>query len=291
MLITGDTNYRDYTGVTTNPQFEDKREQVMEKNAKVMLPVGHEAVQARDYVMPDIDSLFSTHALDVIPQVETYQWVFQAHTAITAAVNLLAGYAVGSMQILIDTISVAYALRPGHTISITTGGTAYYYLIKDVDYTVGAAAGADCLLTLAWPIATVALVNNDVITTAHAADAPIYFPFDSPFYEMLKEIELCVQFDVSVPDADVLPVVAYAAGGIAVDTVAMIPSGGLTHPGSARGNIGLMLGTALVAGDSITLTAKFYDKVVRSFTVGRAEMDANVRTSGTVWDETLVALK
>lgn len=280
----------DYKGITVNPGFAGRNEQVMEKNAVAMLPVGHEAVVNGDFVMPEVESAFATGDLDVIPQVYKKQWIFQAHTAITAAVNLLAGYAAGTTQILIDTISVAFALRPGETISITTGGVAAYYLISAIDYNVGAGAGADALITLAWPL-TAAIINNDVITTAHVASQPIYFPWDTEWYQNIKDIETCVQFDASVPDADMLPVVAFAAAGIAANTVAIVPSGGFTHPGGARGGVGLQLGTVLDSGDQITLTAYFYDKIIRQRTVGFAQKTGIARTSATVAELIPVELK
>jgi hypothetical protein len=284
--ITGDANYREYAGISRNPQFDGKAEQVWEKDGKAMLPVGHEDVEIRDFLMPDIDSAFGTEDQDVIPQVATKQFTFPAATAITAAVDNVAGYAIGTTVLQIDTISVGFALTKGATISITTGGQARYYLIKSIDYTQPTAAGTDALVTLAWGL-SFAVVNNDVITTAHAADAPIYFPWDSEFFGMLKEIERAVQQDADgggagVTDADVLPIVAFAAGGIANTTIAIVPAGNstdpFTHTGTARGGIGIQLGDALATGDVLFLTAKFYDRIIRTFTIGKAGSAGAART-------------
>ena len=288
--ITGDGNYKEYLGITLNPQFSTGTERVAEKNMKVMIPVGSEAVEYNDFLMPDIDSVLSLQATDVIPQRAIKQWVFQAHTAITAAVDNVAGYAAGTTVIQIDTISVAFALRPGQTISITTGGVAYYYLIKSINYALPTAAGTDAIITLAWGL-QIAVVNNDAITTAHVASAPIYIPYDSEMHGMLKEIVNTVQFDASAADADILPVVAFAAGGIAANTVAIVPSGGFTHPGGARAGIGLQLGTVLDTGDRITLTAYFYDRIIRTFTVGKADESGTARVSTTSYSEVRTSLK
>ena len=279
-----------YKGITMEPKLVGSRAQVVEKNAKVILPLGSENVTNEDFVMCDDNPQFGELGTDVIPQYYTKQWTFAAHTAITAAVDLLAGYVAGTTVIQIDTISVAFALNIGQTISITTGGVAAYYLIKDINYALPTAAGTDAIITLAWGLAA-AIVNNDVISTVHIASQPIYFQFGTEFYENLKEIELCVQHDVSIPDADVLPIVAYAAAGIAANTVAIVPSGGFTHPGGARGGIGLQLGTVLDTGDIVVLTARFYDKIIRQRTVGFAATSGTARTSATATSQIKVELK
>ena len=282
-----------YKGISMEPKFMNGNFAVVEKNAILRMPVGSRAVTHGDFVMPDKYSVFAAFDTDVIPQVFKKQWFHAAHTAITAAVNLLAGYAVGTTQILIDTISVAFAIRPGMTISITTGAVVNYYLIADVDYNVAAFLGADALITLAWPL-NLAVINNDVISTVHIASMPIFFQWDSEWYENLFSIETCVVQDVSVPDADINPVVAFNAAGIAVDTVAIVPSGAggvFTHPGGARGGVGLQVGSVLATGDVVFLTAYFYDKVIRQRTIGYAQQSGAVRTSATVATTVAVELK
>jgi hypothetical protein len=282
-----------YKGITLEPKFAGQTLQVVEKNAILRMPVGSRAVVNGDFVMPDKYSAFAAFDTDVIPQVFKKQWFHAAHTAITAAVNLAAGYAAGTTQILIDTISVAFAIRPGMTISINTGAVLSYYLIADVDYNVAAFLGADALITLAWPLA-VAVVNNDVISTVHIASLPIFFQWDSEWYENLFSIETCVVNDASVPDADILPVVAFNAAGIAATTVAIVPSGAggvFTHPGGARGGVGLQLGDVLATGDVVHLTAYFYDKMIRQRTIGFAQQSGGVRTAATVATTVAVELK
>ena len=295
-MISNDDNYNDYAGVVVNPQFAGHNEQVMEKNAVVMLPVGSEAVQFNDFVMPDCDTAFATAHLDVIPQRQLKQWVHHAHTAVTANVNLIVGYPVGSSQIIINTIAPVFALRPGMTINITKAadGLAYFYLIKDIAYIAGT-AGAGAVITLAWPIVTTVLTNADAITTQHVAGDVIFFQHDSEFYENLHSIATCIQGDESAANADSLPVVAYVQAGIAVTTCAIVPSGAgtlHTHPGGARGGVGIQFGDALDTGDVVTLTAWFYDKLIRPKTVGKAvQSQATTRTSAILASETKVELK
>jgi len=291
--------YDQYHGITMNPKLIGQRCELVKKDAEVMLQVGEEAVQFGDFVMPDPFPAFaatdSQH--DVVPQTQLKQWTFFAHTAQTAAVNLIAGYPVGTTQFLVDTIAVAaFGLRPGQTISITKAadGLVYYYLISAINYNVGAMLGADALITLAWPIINTALTNNDVVTTAHLADAPIFFEHDSEFYENLQRIGKCVQLDQVAVDADLLPVVAYVQAGIAATTVAVVPSGAggvHTHPGGARGGVGLQLGDALLTGDAIHLNAWFYDKIIRVKTVGQARDSGIARTSATVAARVTVEVK
>jgi len=279
-----------YKGITFEPKFAGQTLQVVEKNAILRMPVGSRAVVHGDFVMPDKYSIFNAFDTDVIPQVFKKQWFHATATTITSAVNLLAGYVAGSTVILVDTINIAFAMRPGQTIMITTGGVGYYYLIADIDYNVGGMAGADALVTLAWGL-QVAAVDNDVITTVHAANAPIYFQWDSEWYENLFAIESAVQNDASVPDADMLPVVAFVAGGIAANSIAIVPSGAFTHPGGARGGIGIQLGTILDTGDVLFLTAYFYDKLIRQRTIGYAQQSGGVRTAATTATTVAVELK
>jgi len=283
-----------YKGITMNPQFINGFEEVVEKNAIVLMPVGSEAVVNGDYVQPDQNSVFATQDLDVVPQRYKKQWIKAIGTTVTAAVNLVAGYAVGSTVIDIDTINIAFALMAGQTIMITTGGVGSYYLIKSIVYPV-AGAGATATITLAWGVTT-ALINNDVITNVHAASAPIYFEWDTEFYEKLLSIESCVVNDATVPDADYCPIVAFAAGGIVAGACAIVPSGAgavgiFTHPGGARGGIGIQLGTIMDTGDILVLTAYFYDKHIRQRTIGYAEQSGAARTAATAATEIRVELK
>jgi hypothetical protein len=282
-----------YKGITMNPQFINGFEEVVEKNAILMMPVGSEAVVHGDYVQPDRNSVFATQDLDVVPQRFKKQWIKAIGTTVTAAVNLLAGYAVGSTVIEIDTIAAAFSLMAGQTIMITTGGVGSYYLIKSIAYIAGT-AGAGAFITLAWGVTT-ALINNDVITNVHAANAPMYFEWDTEFYENLLSIES--RFHVTGAGAAVYaPIAAFAAGGIGATNVAIVPSGAggvalFTHPGGARGGIGLQLGTIVNAGDILILTAYFYDKHIRQRTIGYAEQSGAARTAATAATEIRVELK
>ena len=291
-LITADT-VDQYKGITMNPGIANKAEQVVEKNAIVMMPVGSEAVVSGDFVQADQASAFGTVDLDVIPQRYMKQWVKAIGTTVTAAVNLVAGYPIGTTVIEIDTIAAAFSLQNGQTIMITTAGVGSYYLIRNIAYIAGT-AGAGAIVTLAWPITT-ALIDNDVITNVHAANAPMYFEWDSEFYENLLSIDACVQ-TTGAGAAVYAPIVPFAAGGIAVTQVAIVPSGAggiglFTHPGGARGGIGIQLGTIMNAGDVLILKAHFYDKHIRQRTIGFAENDGAARTSATVADEVPVELK
>jgi hypothetical protein len=110
----------------------------------------------------------------------------------------------------------------------------------------------------------------------------------------LFSIEMAVQNDATVPDADILPVVVFNAAGIAANTVAIVPSGAggvFTHPGGARGGVGLQLGTVLDTGDILFLTAYFYDKIIRQRTIGFAQQSGGVRTAATVATTVAVELK
>jgi hypothetical protein len=289
-------NYRLYKGVTLNPEKVGKPEQVMEKNAKALIPVGSEAVQNGDFTMTDINPQYGDVGTDQIPQRIPKQWRYRAATAITAAIDNVAGYAIGATVLQIDTISTGFALRPGRTISITTGGTARYYLIESIDYTLPTAAGTDAIITLAWGL-SVAVVNNDVITTAHAASAPIFFNWHSEFSENLHSIENAQQLDVSVGPpmtALELPVVDFNPAGIAAGTIAIVPSGAggvYSHPGGARGGVGIQLGNALASADVVELEAWFYDKIIRQQTIGQAAGDGAARTSATEADEVKTELK
>jgi hypothetical protein len=282
-----------YKGITMEPKFANQTFQVAEKNAILRMPVGSRAVVHGDFVMADQTSAFGTGDLDVVPQIYKKQWIKAIGTTVTAAVNLLAGYVVGSTVIAIDTIAAAFSLMAGQTIMITTGGVGSYYLIQSIAYIAGT-AGAGAIITLAWGVTT-ALIDNDVITNVHAANAPMYFEWETEFYENLFAIESCLHV-TGAGAAVYAPIAAFAAGGIGATNVAIVPSGAggiglFTHPGGARGGIGLQLGTIVNAGDILILTAYFYDKNIRQRTIGFAQQSGAVRTSATVATTVAVELK
>jgi hypothetical protein len=280
-------NYMKYSGITLNPQFDQGWEQILEKNAEVIMPVGHEIVVRNHMVQCDDLPAFTNDATDVVRQHIAKPYMIAIKTAVTAAVNLVAGYAAGISLIAVDTIAGAFGLQVGDTISITTGGILAYYLIRRIGYIAGT-AGAGANIELAWPL-SVACVNNDVISTQQLANAPIFFPADSEYFEAGKEILNCIWRDQSGPTytfelINPAGVVPPAAG------VSLVQAN--FGAANAEGFLGIYHFAQLDAGDILHLLIEFFDDVIRPQTVGKASTSqATIRTSATVAATSVIELK
>lgn len=276
--------YWKYAGITLNPQFNQMWETILEKNAEVLMPVGHEAVMRGHMVMPDDAPAFGNEGTDVIRQHIAKQYTIAIKTAVTAAVNNPpAGYAAGVRNIVIDTVAGGFGIQVGDTISITTGGVPSYHLVRRIVYNV---AGTDAAVELAWPL-QVAIADNDVISTQHVAGAPIFFPMDSEYFENGKEILNAIHRDQSGPTYLFQQIEADGAPAAGVSMVLEAFQGI-----NSEGHPGIHNFIRMDAGDILHLLIEFWDDMIRPCTVGKSAVSpATIRTTATVAPMALIELK
>jgi len=273
MNICKAANYRKYAGIVMNSVFKDDWESCWETGGEAQFPVGSEAVTFGHMVMPDWNPQYGDYGTDVVRQWVVKPWAQRIKTAVTAAVNLTTGYAIGSTVISVDAISGVWGLQAGDTISITTGGTARYYLIKSISYLTSATA----LITLANPV-YFALVDNDVITTAHAADAPVFLPADSPLFGKLKAI-LNAKYTVDAGGGGTTTTVFNQIETVVPPTAGVSVVPGTSLGFSETGGVGVYVHTALTTSAALLdIIAQFYDDQIYPFTIGKAVTSGVVRT-------------
>jgi hypothetical protein len=276
MLRLTAANFKKYAGLLVNPVFSGNWEQVWEKAGDVLLPIGSVAVTFNHMVMCDPYPAFGDYGTDVVRQWVDKAYVFTHKTAITAAVNLVAGYTAGATTIAIDTVSSNYGLQVGDTIGINAG--AQYNVIKKITYlTVNTA-----IVELGFGL-TIGAADNEVITTAHAADAPLYFDPNGELFGNLREITSARFLDFS---AGTTVFNAIEAGSGA-------PAAGVTLAAVAGqdGAGGVRCHTALATGDALFVLGKFFDDLIRPETVGKATESKAARTSATVYNTAHIELK
>jgi hypothetical protein len=281
-------HYREYQGWTLNPQYANNQEIIMRKNAYVRATVGHEPVLFGHMVMSDPAPAFGNEAVDVVQQYELKKFTFLEKTAVTAAVDLLAGYVAGTTVIHADTVAGGYGLQEGDTISITTAAVAYYYLIESIVYDPLILAGTEVDITLAWGL-QVAAVDNDVITTGHVANAPRFFPKWTEFFANAKLIKNAKWFDASGPGTTVFQIID-APNTVPTAGVSLVPGnfGGVANEDHF---IGVFILQALATGDMIELWLEFFDDLIRLHTIGQSLTSGAIRTSATVANDVSVELR
>jgi hypothetical protein len=264
------SNWENYAGILLRPVEDESFEQVWEKDGEAQFYVGSEQVRYGRMVMPDPNPQYADEGTDVVQQFLTKTFTFVAKTTITAAIIAGAGYAAGVKVIQVDTVSANYGLQVGDTIKI---GSTYFGLIEKIVY----ATATTATITLAFGLQA-AVAGAAAVTTAHAADAPIFFPRYLDLFGNVKELlnaKLLTESTGTIACAfqAIETVVPPVAG------VSIVPAsyGGL----SKAGGIGVYVHTALVAGNVLELVAHFFDDLVRPWTVGRAGTSGAARVSAT----------